>query len=141
MLIHFSYFGKSMKKHEAQCHNLHADLEEIDSIQGKESDDVLNYQCNLLNHGLLYANFRDAISEGDGEELYDAGNSCCFISMLMETVAPSMLLKLCFCNFSSKHSYHQDKHTYRSGIEVLIVILLLERMSHSTWTLNMITIT
>ena len=66
MLIHFRYFGKSMKKHEAQCHNL---LEEIDSIQERESDDVLNYQCNLLNHGLLYANFRDAISEGDGERI------------------------------------------------------------------------
>lgn len=55
-----------MKKDEAQCHNLHTDMEEIDSIQ-EECDDVFNYQCNLLNHDLLYANFRDAISEADGE--------------------------------------------------------------------------
>ena len=58
-----------MKKHEVQCHNIHTDMEEIDCIPAEESDDVFNYQCNLLNHGLLYANFRDAISEGDGERI------------------------------------------------------------------------
>ena len=58
-----------MKKHEVQCHNVHADMEEMDSILAEESDDIFNYQCNLLNHGLLYANFRDAISEGDGERI------------------------------------------------------------------------
>ena len=57
-----------MKKHEAQCHNLRAGMEKIDSIPEEESD-VFNYQCNLLNHGLLFANFRDAISEGDGERI------------------------------------------------------------------------
>ena len=51
-----------MKKHEV-CHK------EIDSIPEEESYDVFNYQCNLLNHGLLYANFCDAISEGDGERI------------------------------------------------------------------------
>ena len=42
-------------------------MEEVDPVLAEESHDVFNYQCNLLNHGLLYANFRDAISEGDGE--------------------------------------------------------------------------
>lgn len=35
----------------------------------KDEDDVFNYQCNLLDHGLLYMNFMDAIAEGDGSRI------------------------------------------------------------------------
>ena len=32
-------------------------------------DDMFNYQCNLVNHGLLYLNFNDAVAEGDGDRI------------------------------------------------------------------------
>lgn len=53
-----------MKKHEVECHNVVVD--ETHPIPAEEQDDIFNYQCNLLNYGLLYANFSDAISEGEG---------------------------------------------------------------------------
>ena len=40
-------------------------LEEPD----KANDDMFNYQCSLLDHGLLYLNFRDAVAEGDGTRI------------------------------------------------------------------------
>ena len=30
---------------------------------------MFNYQCSLLDHGLLYLNFRDAVAEGDGTRI------------------------------------------------------------------------
>lgn len=30
---------------------------------------MFNYQCNLLDHGLLYLNFNDAVAEGDGDRI------------------------------------------------------------------------
>lgn len=32
-------------------------------------DDMFNYQCNLLDNGLLYINFVDALAEGDGDRI------------------------------------------------------------------------
>ena len=32
-------------------------------------DDMYNYQRNLMDHGMLYLNFTDAIREGDGERI------------------------------------------------------------------------
>lgn len=39
---------------------------ESSTSPNEESDDMFNYQCNLMDHGLLYMNFTDAIAEGDG---------------------------------------------------------------------------
>lgn len=30
---------------------------------------MYNYQCNVMDHGLLYLNFTDAIAEGDGDRI------------------------------------------------------------------------
>lgn len=35
----------------------------------EESDDMFNYQCSLMDHGLLYMNFTDAVAEGDGDRI------------------------------------------------------------------------
>ena len=32
-------------------------------------DQMFDYQCALLDHGLLYMNFRDVVVEGDGERI------------------------------------------------------------------------
>lgn len=32
-------------------------------------DDMYHYQCNFMEHGLLYMNFIDGISEGDGDRI------------------------------------------------------------------------
>ena len=37
------------------------------STSDTKDDDVFNYNCSLLNQGLLFMNFIDATSEGDGE--------------------------------------------------------------------------
>ena len=42
---------------------------ELEIEQICEPDDVFNYQCNLLDNGLLYINFVDALSEGDGNRI------------------------------------------------------------------------
>ena len=42
---------------------------ELEIEQICEPDDVFNYQCNLLDNGLLYMNFVDALSEGDGNRI------------------------------------------------------------------------
>ena len=34
-----------------------------------DEDDMYNYQCNLMDHGMLYLNFTDAIAEGDGDRV------------------------------------------------------------------------
>ena len=34
-----------------------------------QQDDMYNYQCNFLEHGLLYMNFIDSISEGDEDRI------------------------------------------------------------------------
>lgn len=58
-----------MKKHEVQCHNV-VTVNECNTAQDEELvDDIFDYQCNLLNHGLLYENFRDAVAEADGERI------------------------------------------------------------------------
>jgi hypothetical protein len=35
----------------------------------EQNDDMFNYQCSLLQYGLLYLNFKDAIAEGDGSRI------------------------------------------------------------------------
>ncbi len=40
-----------------------------DAVLETTNDDVYNYQCNLLDQGLLYMNFVDAIAEGDGDRI------------------------------------------------------------------------
>ena len=77
----FRFDGKSRRKHEL-THGDHAELsseafmETKDTAQttkakepNKSSDDMFNYQCSLLDHGLLYLNFRDAVAEGDGARI------------------------------------------------------------------------
>jgi hypothetical protein len=71
----FKYDGKSRIKHEKTHDQPPATplLAEADKNRqpnsigsSDEGDDMFNYQCSILQHGLLYLNFRDAVSEGDG---------------------------------------------------------------------------
>ena len=35
---------------------------------------MFNYQCDLMDHGLLYMNFIDAVAEGDGDRIIRCWN-------------------------------------------------------------------
>jgi hypothetical protein len=60
----FANNGKRRFLHE-KTHGLHPNVKRpTHSITVK--DDVLNYQLALLEYGMLYLNFCDAVSEGDG---------------------------------------------------------------------------
>lgn len=78
----FRYDGKSRRKHEL-THDVQVELsneppsDAHDKVTqpktleepNKANDDMFNYQCSLLDHGLLYLNFRDAVAEGDGTRI------------------------------------------------------------------------
>ena len=71
------YNGKHKADHELTVHglepvryeNINHQLSSFDAVLQKNSDDAYNYQCNLLDQGLLYMNFVDAIAEGDGNRI------------------------------------------------------------------------
>ena len=75
--IHYRHDGKRRIAHELKVHDFvyqeqvpsshlpHANDAETEVIQ----DDMFNYQRNLMDHGMLYLNFTDAIREGDGERI------------------------------------------------------------------------
>ena len=74
----YRYFGRSKAKHELEVHGLKAEYNIVenakpsgDQINGNEHerDDMYNYQCNLLDQGLFYLNFIDAVAEGDGNKI------------------------------------------------------------------------
>lgn len=61
--------GKSRISHE-RTHGLHADTSQSTLLDtGTSRDDMLNYQHALLEYGMLYHNFCDAVSEGDGQRI------------------------------------------------------------------------
>ena len=72
----FKYDGKSRIKHE-QTHEEYPHLPQVTATKTTSQstepihldDDMFNYQCSLLQHGLLYLNFRDAVAEGDGDRI------------------------------------------------------------------------
>ena len=66
----FKYDGKSRIKHEKAHAESPQPPQVTSSSTNPEStepnqpeDDMFNYQCSLLQHGLLYLNFRDAVAE------------------------------------------------------------------------------
>lgn len=71
------YDGRHRRNHERNEHGLIIDdlsnadsnVNETLSITSENSDDMFNYQCSLMDHGLLYMNFTDAIAEGDGDRI------------------------------------------------------------------------
>jgi len=87
----FKYNGKSRRRHELSHeppldipNNLPGDegTTEFEPISTnsdspskyspttkKETDDIYNYNCALLEDGLFFMNFLDAVSEGDGQRL------------------------------------------------------------------------
>ena len=68
-----SHDGQHRRNHERTSHGLiienNQESGEPSTSPNEESDDMLNYQCNLMDHGLLYMNFTDAIAEGDGDRI------------------------------------------------------------------------
>ncbi len=58
----FKFDGKRRHLHE-KSHGLH---DEISSSSPKVEDYMFNYQCSMLDLGLIIKNFYDAVSEGDG---------------------------------------------------------------------------
>ena len=74
----FSYNGKHRLDHEAQGleindHEPTVPSQHLETSECPMDTDVLpqhdmyNYQYNFLDHGLLYMNFLDSTSEGDGD--------------------------------------------------------------------------
>ena len=39
------------------------------AMETTQRDDMLNYQYPLLEYGMLFCNFSDAVSEGDGQRI------------------------------------------------------------------------
>lgn len=65
----FVYDGKAREEHEKK-HGLHIDQSSHAPVDKKaERDDMLNYQYALLEYGMLFRNFSDAVSEGDGQRI------------------------------------------------------------------------
>ena len=73
----FKYNGKRRRDHEL-THDPPPEIPEIPVVSSSypkkvnstsESDDVFNYNCSVLNQGLLFMDVIDATSEGDGERL------------------------------------------------------------------------
>ena len=71
----FKYDGKRRRDHEL-THNPPPMLPEKPKVSpdspskkstNDENDDAFNYNCSLLNQGLLFMNMLDATAEGDGE--------------------------------------------------------------------------
>lgn len=60
----FAFDGKRRVAHE-KTHGLHA-CSTTSTATPAAKDDVRNYQLALLEYGMLFLNFSDAISEGDG---------------------------------------------------------------------------
>ena len=70
-LSFFRYDGQHRRNHESS-HGLSIDdTPPPQSVQPstEEYDDMFNYQCSLMDHGLLYMNFTDAVAEGDGDRI------------------------------------------------------------------------
>ena len=75
----FAVNGKRMKDHES-THSQpipHSDSQgllfstDISSTERvSEKDDMFNYQCSLLEYGMLILNFLDAVKEGDGKRVF-----------------------------------------------------------------------
>ncbi|XP_066924617.1 uncharacterized protein [Clytia hemisphaerica] len=66
----YQHNGKFKRDHELKRHG----LEPIESkctkskiSDNKTDDDMFNYQCNVMEFMMLIRNFKDAISEGDGD--------------------------------------------------------------------------
>ena len=69
----FKYNGKSRKSHElghnppvVVSEDISDDTTESTTLPSKGADDMFNYNAALLSEGLLFLNFLDAVSEGDG---------------------------------------------------------------------------
>ena len=63
----FRYDGKIRKEHE-KIHGFHSQQDQKDQ-RDLANDDMMNYQCSLLEFGMIQLNFHDAILEGDGERV------------------------------------------------------------------------
>jgi hypothetical protein len=74
------YNGKHRQNHEVQSHDLvieepeprrYSRITEVSMPMDTDvlQDDIYNYQCTFLQHGLLYMNCIDSISEGDGDRV------------------------------------------------------------------------
>lgn len=116
MLI-IRHFGKSKAKHERNIHSLEEansvekDCPSTDTMKVPEKDDMYNYQCNLLDQGLFYMNFIDAIAEGDGNRIVR-----CWKFLMLHffaekkhkyAIEAQYLLLQQFCLLSQRQSYRQ----------------------------------
>ena len=69
--IFCTHDGQHRRNHERTAHSLIIERTPGESSTSpiEESDDIFNYQCNFMDHGLLFMNFTDAIAEGDGDRI------------------------------------------------------------------------
>ena len=91
--------GKRMRDHES-THNppistfdTQQSLLSSEGMSAKpvpEKDDMFNYQCSLLEYGMLILNFFDAIREGDGKRIFRCWK---FQLPYVRNDAPNMLYK------------------------------------------------
>lgn len=65
----FQYNGKRKKDHERTAHGIQHAVRSMVTDDPIDNDDMYNYQCSLLEYLMLWRNYTDAISEGDGPRI------------------------------------------------------------------------
>ena len=63
----FQFNGKRKSEHEHKVHGINKSIVGIKAFH--DTDDMYNYQCSLLEYLMLWRNFTDAVSEGDGARI------------------------------------------------------------------------
>ena len=65
----FLFNGKRKRDHELKAHGIQHAVNATVSDGPSENDDMFNYQCSVLEYLMLWRNFTDVISEGDGPRI------------------------------------------------------------------------
>ena len=63
----FQFNGKRKSEHEHKVYGINKSIVGIKAFH--DTDDMYNYQCSLLEYLMLWRNFTDAVSEGDGARI------------------------------------------------------------------------
>ena len=67
MKYHESTHSQPIPHYDSQGLLFSTDISSTETVS--EKDDMFNYQCSLLEYGMLILNFLDAVKEGDGNSL------------------------------------------------------------------------
>ena len=73
----FCYDGKHRQQHEA-THGLAVNETFNPEAANQKENDMYNYQVSLMEYGMIIKNFYDAVSQGDGGQVFFLIGNLCF---------------------------------------------------------------